>query len=184
MVPSITRRAEIHFRQLDPETRDDLVQEVVANCLVAFERLSSIGKAHQAYASALARYAIRQVKLGRRVGSRLKARDASSQYALQRSGRVVERLDVWDAATACWKEIVVEDRRASPAETAACRIDFQAWLRLLPIRERRLAKLLATGEKVSVAAQRFSLTSGRVSQMRRQLETSWEAFQAQANLQP
>ena len=72
-----------------------------------------------------------------------------------------------------WQEVLVEDRRASgPAEIAACRIDSSAWLASLPDRNRDIAEqLLATSESTTAAARQFGLTAGRVSQLRRELQT-------------
>jgi DNA-binding NarL/FixJ family response regulator len=74
----------------------------------------------------------------------------------------------------------VEDRRSGPSEIAAARIDFGDWMGRLPHRQRRLAELLATGESTSEAAEKFRVSPGRVSQIRRELEDSWDDFQAGA----
>jgi hypothetical protein len=60
------------------------------------------------------------------------------------------------------------------------RIDFGDWLAGLPRRQRRIAELLATSESTSEAAETFRVSRGRVSQIRRELEDSWDAFQAGA----
>lgn len=184
MVPAITTRACISFCRLRAEARDEMVQEVVAICLVAFQRLVTSGNANKAYPSALARFAIAQVRHGRRVSGRLNIDDVSSRYSQRRRGIELERLDERDHQTGSWKLIVVEDHRATPADTAVFRIDFQDWLARLPAKQRRVAKLLAIGEQVSVVAKRVQLTAGRVSQLRRLLQMSWDAFQSQANCHP
>ena len=181
MMPTIITHACICFPNVRFEAREELVQEVLANCLVAFDRLVKMGKADLAYPSVLARYAVAQVRHGRRIGGQLNANDVSSSYAQRRNGIVVERLDEQDDRNGSWREIVVEDRRATPADTAACRIDFRDWLRRLSAKQQRIAKLLATGEKASTVAKRFHLTDGRISQMRRELQASWDEFQKQAN---
>ena len=56
MLPAIQRHARISFRHLDAEAREEFVHEVVANSLVAFLRLFTLGKAELAYPSVLARY--------------------------------------------------------------------------------------------------------------------------------
>ena len=184
MVPAITRRARISFCNLRTEAREEMVQEVVGICLVAFHRLVVAGKANVAYSSVLARHAIAQVRHGRRVGGRLNIDDVSSRYAQRRRGIELERLDERDLHTGTWKLIVLEDHRATPADTAVCRIDFQEWLGRLPAKQQRIVRLLAIGEQVSVVAKRVRLTPGRVSQLRRKLQVSWDAFQFQANCQP
>jgi DNA-binding NarL/FixJ family response regulator len=72
--------------------------------------------------------------------------------------------------------VLVEDKTATPADIAACRIDFAAWLLTLTNSQRRAANLLATGETTTVVAKKVGLTAGRVSQMRRELMRAWELF--------
>ncbi len=45
MVPTIVRYARKAFREASAEIREDLIQEAVANCLVAYVRLVERGKA-------------------------------------------------------------------------------------------------------------------------------------------
>ena len=76
------------------------------------------------YPSPLARYAIAQVRAGRRIGNKLNVRDVLSPYCQQRKGITVERLDKYDKEEDAWREALVEDRHAGPAEIARVRIDF------------------------------------------------------------
>jgi hypothetical protein len=177
MLPAIRRSAQIAFRKVCPELRQDLIEEVVANSYVAFARLAERGQADRALASPLARYAIVQIRVGRRVGSRLRIGDALSTYAQYRKQFSVERLDHFSEENGCWEEVLVEDRRATPADVAACRIDFADWLRRLTARLRKIALALAAGETTSAAAEMFGVSPARISQIRDLLRKSWEAFQ-------
>ena len=60
MLPAITTHAETCFRNRKCEAREELVHEVIVNCLVAFERLVRLGRANLAYPSTLARYGVAQ----------------------------------------------------------------------------------------------------------------------------
>ena len=51
--------------------------------------------------------------------------------------------------------------------------------RKLPATKRRVARVLATGETTQATAKKFSLTAGRVSQLRRELQASWQALQGE-----
>jgi len=171
MLPAIQRHARISFRHLDAEAREDLVQEVIANSLVAFLRLFSLGKAELAYPSVLARYGAAQAREGRRVGGHLNANDVLSPYAQRRRGFItVEWID----------DMVPEDRSATPAEVATARMDIRTWLETLTPRNRAVASLLAVGETTCETAKRFGLSSGRISQLRGELCGSWEKFQGAA----
>jgi hypothetical protein len=177
MLPAIRHSARIAFRKLPPELRHDLIAEVVANSYVAFARLVERGEADRASASPLARYAIAQIRVGRRVGSRLRIGDALSTYAQFRKQFSVERPDHFSEEKGCWGEILVEDKRATPADVAAWRIDFSEWLRRMTARLRKIALALAAGETTTAAARMFGVTPGRISQIRELLKRSWEAFQ-------
>jgi uncharacterized protein YerC len=52
-----------------------------------------------------------------------------------------------------------------------------AWFRSLARKKRRIAKLLATGETTSKVASVVGLSPGRISQLRRELQTSWLVMQ-------
>ena len=56
------------------------------------------------------------------------------------------------------------------------RIDFSDWLDSLKRRDRRVAEFLATGETTTVAARKFKVSAGRISQLRKELAQSWRRF--------
>jgi hypothetical protein len=180
MLPAIRRFAWRAFHELSPQSRRDAVDEVVANALVAFARLVELEKTEMAYATPLASYAVKQVREGRQVGCRLNVRDVMSRYAQRQKGFNVGHLDRFDPEQNCWREILVEDQRATPADTAASRIDFAAWLRTLPGRHRKIAKVLATNETTLATAKRFGLSPTRISQIRHELYDAWREFQGEA----
>ena len=180
MLPAIRRNAQIAFRGLSGEAREDAIQEVVANALVAYVRLVELGKVELAYPSVLARYAVAQIRVGRRVGTRANSKDVLSRSA-QLMGIVVERLDKRDKNTGQWKEAVVQDtHNASVPDIVAFRIDFVDWLQRHSNRNRRIAEALAVGHTTADVARRFRLSPGRISQLRRELHESWQEFQGEA----
>jgi hypothetical protein len=180
MLPQIRSSARLAFRSAGPEAKEELVAEVVANAYCAFVRLVEKGHADQAFATPLASFAIRQVCSGRRVGTPRNVRDVSSRYAQQQKGFVLDRLDVFHRQRQEWLEVLIEDKNAGPAETAAARIDVAAWFRTLDRRNRRIARALARGETTSEVAAKFRLSQGRVSQLRQKFKQSWETFQGLA----
>lgn len=177
LLPAIQRHAKIAFRHLDPEAREEAVQAAICGCCLAYRRLAELGKTDVAYPAPLARFAVAQVKAGRRTGGKLNCRDILSVHCQLTKRVTVERLDRPDDAEGHWAEILVEDRHAGPAVTAATRIDFGTWLHILPTRLRTIALFLARGETTTAAAQRFGLSAGRISQLRRQLYAAWHQFQ-------
>ena len=127
---------------------------------------------------------MRQFRAGRRVGTKANVNDISSPYAQVAKGIRVERLDHYDVEEDAWREILIEDRRAGPAQTAAARIDFAQWLHGLPTRRRRIAEVLATGQSTKRTARQYRLSPGRISQIRRELKNSWERFQGESPTHP
>lgn len=180
MLPQIRKQASIAFLGARPEAKEELIAEAVANAYCAFVRLVDRGRKELVFATPLAHYAIRQVRVGRRVGTKLNVRDVSSEYAQRAHGFTVERLDHFDAAEGEWREVLVESRQAGPAETAAARVDTTAWLKSLGYRQRRIARALARGETTGKVAHMFGLSTGRVSQLRQELQRSWHLFHGEA----
>jgi len=179
LLPLIRNQARIAFRHEPPERREELIAEVVANSWVAFVRLMERGLDDVIYASPLAQYAIRQTKAGRRVGGRLNVQDVTSRHCQVVKGVRVGQLDHFNEDTGEWKEVLIEDRHAGPAEIAACRIDLTAWLSSLPGRHRRIATTLAVGESTGRVAKMSRLSSARISQIRRELYDAWRQFQGE-----
>ncbi len=179
MLPIIVRHAKIAFRHLNPEARDEAVQEAVCNACVAYARLVELGKPELAYPTVLAKYAVAQVNEGRKVGARLNCRDVLSGYCQRVKNLTVERLDRYDEQEQAWQEIIIEDRHAGPADVARVRLDFAALLETLSRRLRKITEMLATGESAGKVAKRFRVSPGRVSQMRRELCASWQSFQGE-----
>ena len=176
LLPAIRRHVRFAFRRLDGERREEAVQEALANALVAYIRLHELGKTNVAYAGPLARYAVRQVCGGRQVACPLNANEVLSPYAQRKHGFTVSRLQRPDESEGTWKEILVEDPSCTPAELAASRLDFEAWLRRLPRQKRRIATTLATGKTTCEAARAFEVTPGRISQLRREFAENWHEF--------
>ncbi len=83
--------------------------------------------------------------------------------------------------TDAWKRIAVEDQKAGIPDLAAFRIDFAQWLRLLTDRDREIICALSSGDSTKLVAQRFGLSEGRVSQLRRKFERLWQIFQGEAD---
>ena len=176
MLPKILVHAKCAFAYLKPEARQEAVQEVVANACQAYARLVELGKTDIAYPIALARYGVKQTRDHRKVGGRLNIKDVLSKYCQARKGLVVERLDKFDKNEEVWQEVLVEDKRCGPAEVAASRIDFDQWLKSLPVRHRKIAQFLSLGSRTSEAARRFRVSAGRISQLRKELDSSWRRF--------
>ena len=183
MLPKIRRQTELAFRHGGAEAKEELVSEVVANVYCAFARLVERGLPHLAFPTALTRFAIRQIRCGRRIGSRSNAKDLSSHRRRPAAVRI-HSLDHFDPENRAWQEALVEHRHAGPADTAAARIDIAQWLARLPDDKRQFVEALSRGEERPNLMRLFGISSSRISQLRRELRQSWETFHAGRSTQP
>ncbi len=182
ILPAVETVARNRFRNLPAVEREEGQAEAVATAMLLFVRLVRRGKNPIVFAGRLAQVAVLRVLAGRLVSTPDNNRDVLSRFARQLRGIQVESLDARQhAPSGVWQEIVIEDRRSTPAETAACRIDVGAWLAGMTSRRRAIAESLAAGYRTEEVAEKFNLSSGRVSQLRREFEASWRAFQQQAD---
>jgi hypothetical protein len=180
ILPSIRRYGVIAFRHLRGDEHEDAVEETIANAYVAFARLLQRGRLDRAFPTALARFAVAQIRDGRKVGTPQNRRDVSSRHAQRKGHYVVERLDRFDRQQDEWTEALVEDWRTSVPDQVAFRIDFPVWLSQLSSRKRQVAQLLMIGNSIGEAARHARISSGRVSQLRHELYADWQRFHGEA----
>ena len=181
LVPAIRRQAKFAFQRRGAEAQEELVQEVTANAYRAWVRLMNNGRSEVVFPTPLAQFAIRQVRTGRRVGCRSNINDVLSLHACRIHRVKVSRLMQREAGTDVCYQLLVEDRHAGPAETAAARIDVAQWLNTLPRRYRQMDQALALGNTTGAVARQFGLSAGRVSQLRGWFRKQWERFQSGAH---
>ena len=178
LLPRIEAHANIYFRQIRcAARRADQVAETVALAWKWFVRLDERGKDAAQFVTTFATLAARAVQCGRKVAGMEKAKDVMNRHAQARHHFVVEKLP--DAGTLCRSvltEALVDNMVTPPPDAAAFRVDFPRWLDLLGKRDRHVAETLMIGERTSAAAQRFGMSQGRVSQLRRELSEDWTRF--------
>jgi hypothetical protein len=180
MLPAIVRHARIAFRGRRGDRLDEAVQEVVCNCCCAYARLVEQGRPHTATWSSLARFAVRQVRDNRQVGTPVNSRDVCAPKCQQKHWVDVCSMFRWVEQDEEWTEMVVSDKHSTPADTAAFRLDFRAFLASLSRRDRRITIKLAEGHATQWVARRFGISPARVSQLRRELCGRWREFIGEA----
>lgn len=191
ILPRIELHAQLAHRDIQcVDQRADRIAETVALAYLWFVRLSQRGKDASQFATALATYATRAVRCGRRLTGQERAKDVMSPCAQRKYGFKVERLP---QATAVphqelygetngqrrldeYEERLQDNTQTPVPDQAAFRLDFRAWLRTLTARERRLIKAMARNERTMDLSKQFDLSSGRISQLRRQFQDHWEKF--------
>ena len=181
VLPAIQTHARIQFRYLPACKREEAIQEALAAACLNYQILASRGQLHVAHPSTLATFAVRHVLQGRHVGgSQDAANDVLSPVARRRHGVEVESLPARPSGDD-WQCLLLVDRKAKAyiPDLVACRIDFARWLRSWSKRDRKIIRALASGEKPGAVAERFSLSNGRVSQLRRKFQHGWQVFQGE-----
>ncbi len=179
ILPTVQRHALFAFRRLrDPHRFDDCVQETLAICWLWTCRLWAQGKDARAFPTALAGFATRHVRSGRTfVGKTCYRNDALSPLAQAIHGFLAQSLPAGETPPGSpWQVALADNVHSPPDEQAAFRIDFPAFLRTLSDRDRRLADDMMQGDTTLELSGRYSLSPGRISQLRRELKDDWDAF--------
>jgi DNA-binding NarL/FixJ family response regulator len=174
MMPEIEQKLRLAFCRLDPEAREDAMEEGVVHSLLAYIRLVEQGRAEVATASSLAWYSSRHVKRGRPAGGRMNCKEPLSRY-----GQISNNIEI-ERQSGNWIDTLVEDSRAAVPDQVAAKMDVGAWFATLTKRMKEIAKDLAFGCSTSEVAAKHGVSAGRISQLRRTLEESWATFQQEA----
>ena len=180
VLPAVQTHAKIQFRHLPLEQREDAIQEAVASACVSYQILAAKGRLHVAHPGTLATFAVNFVRNGRHVGGHQDAaKDAMSPVAQSRRSFRTSSYDLLDRESGEWRQMVIEDRKTKIPDLAAFRIDYARWLRTLTRRDRRIIAAITSGENGKIVAERFGLSTGRVSQLRAKFEREWAVFQGE-----
>jgi hypothetical protein len=178
ILPRIQQHGQIYFRhQKCQSAREDCIAEMVAMSWKWFITLSNQGKNPASFVSAIASYAARAVKSGRRLCAQEKANDVMSPVAQQRRCFVVGKLP--DFSTLLGNPLadaLIDNTQTPPDEQAAFRCDFPAWLCTLDHRRRQIAEELMMGERTAAVSNKHGCSPARISQMRREFMEGWQQF--------
>jgi hypothetical protein len=193
ILPRIELHAAISFRHIQcTQTREERIAECRALAWKWFQVLALKGRDATRFPTALASYAARAVRSGRRLVGQEKGQDVLSPLAQQRHGFHVESLPHCTARAHedlfgqvhgqrlqdAYEERLRDNTRTPPDEQAAFRIDFPNWLQTRTERDRQIIAAMARNERTKDISRQFGLSEGRVSQLRRQYQEDWELFGA------
>jgi hypothetical protein len=166
-LPRIEAHANINFRNIRCDAmRADHVAETVALAWKWFLALESRGKDASRFVSAIATFAVRAVRCGRRVAGMEKSRDVMNNC----------RERILTTASNVLSDALTDNSATPPPDAAAFRIDFPRWLDGLPDRDRQLVERHMVGERTMAMARRFRISPARVSQLRRELCRDYSRF--------
>ena len=178
ILPRISLHAQISFRHLkSADAKDEANAEMIALAWKWFVRLVPTGKHPEEFVSAIATYAARAVKSGRRLCGQEKAKDVLSSRAQGRRGFTVSPIPDGSSMAGNIFDEALHDNTATPIPDQVCfRIDFPAWLTTRKKRDRKLIKKLMLGEGTGETARRFGLCPSRISQLRQEFLNDWRKF--------
>jgi hypothetical protein len=191
LLPKIETHARICFRGVRcPVQKEDKVQECVALGWKWFLRLTEQGKDVFDFPMAFAALLARAVKCGRKLCGQERSRDVLSFVAQARHSFRVERLPAstrspheqlyadphGQALLDAFEERLRDNTQTPVADQVAFRIDFPVWRCTRSERDRRVIDELMAGGRTKDVSQKFGLSPGRVSQLRRDFMEDWRRF--------
>ena len=178
VLPKVLSHGRVYFRHLrSAELKEEYVAEMVALTWKWHLRLAERGKDSTRFPTALATFAARAVRCGRRLAGMDRSKDVLSPLAQQRQGFAVGKLP--DCSTldgSPLDEALHDNTRTPPDEQCAFRIDFPAWRLTRAERDRRLLDDLMLGGRTLDVAGKYGLSPGRVSQLRREFLLDWRRY--------
>jgi hypothetical protein len=176
ILPEIQTKLRYAFRQFDIERQDELVAEAVVHCLRSFVNFHERGLEKSATACTLSKFAAMQVKSGRPAAGQMNRWEPLSRYAEATNRTKIKRVST------SWIDEAIEDKRASVVDLVIAKMDFRAWIETLDQRMVAIAQDLAFGYSTSEVGKKHRLSPARISQLRRELQSSWEAFLSKPRL--
>jgi hypothetical protein len=187
VLPAVETHAKIRFRRLGAQRREEAIQETIATACVNYQLAAVQGKLNIIRPGSLADFAVKHVRAGRHVGGHQDgARDVLSRVCQRRHDVGVVSFDRHRFSSSLrngsdgWRQLVLADRKVPVPDLAAFRVDFGQWFQTRSRRDRSIISALIEGEQPSVVADRFGISRGRVSQLRRKYEQDWRSFQGEA----
>ena len=136
ILPRIETHARFSFRFWRcAQRRDDAIAEVVALCWAWFVRLVERGRDPVPLAGSLARFAVKQVRSGRKLCGKARAHDVFTAATQRTQVYAVVPLPQYSSLTGTPFEDALQDNTTTPIpDQVAFRIDWPAWLATLPWR--------------------------------------------------
>jgi DNA-directed RNA polymerase specialized sigma24 family protein len=158
------RFASHRFYYLDPEKREEAVQNTLALAWKSFHKLSRQGRANAGILKSVVHYAVRKTQCKQVAQDKARAKDA---------------LDYRDRSRVKfeWTDLNGLVGRNTPIlDQVSFRMDIPAFLGTLKPRHRLLACELAAGMTTVEAAERHGLTPSGISQFRRRFRRRFDEF--------
>jgi hypothetical protein len=168
-LPELEDLAAGHFHYLDPDAREEAVQNSVVLAYRCWRRLVERGRDADGLLKSVLWWACKHTRQGRQAGGRARAKPRCVlDYARRRKrGVVIQRgidLNYFIGQSASVPEIV------------AFRLDTPSFLGTLSERDQQIARDLATGTGTKEVAEKYGVTPAAISQFRTRFRRKYDAF--------
>jgi hypothetical protein len=173
VLPIVERYARRVFSWCNPEERDERTAEAIASAFEGYASLVRRRRDREVTAWSLAFIAARRVKSGRHVGG---SQNRAADVMTKGHNFMVLRFGTIHDLPCELHEALIDNARSPVPEQAAFRIDFPVFLSRQSGKKRKVAALLAVGNRATDVARTVGVSPSRVTQVRRQLCQDWQVF--------
>jgi hypothetical protein len=168
-IPALDATARYAFRRRRRQDREELLAEARGACWSAWAGLLRRGRnPTEVGVTGIAHFAIKYVQRGSRLGNPACGGHGARDIFHPRTRRACGTRIFSFEELASWRDWLIA-------------VDLSSWLATLTEKKRQAAEWLAAGEEPGRVAWRLGVVPGRISQVRRELEASGQAFQGGAN---
>jgi hypothetical protein len=177
-LPRIVRHCQVQFRNIKCQSaREELTAEACGLAWKWWCRLVEKGRDPTQFISAIATFAVKAARSGRRVCGQDAAKDVMSPRAQQGKGFAVCSLPAFATLSSNPFAEALHDNTKTPVDDqVAFRLDFPAWLGGFDAHKREVIDLMVNGERTTDIAEKVGKSAARISQLRLELFLSWELF--------
>ncbi len=169
LLPELERMAGAQFRHLDPDAREEAVQNTLALAWHSYLSLIRQGRGDDpALIRSVLWYSVKQTKAGRALPTGDAAKPKDVFVYAKRGCAAFERVDL---------RAFVNDQTPIP-DAVSFRVDFPAFLATLGDRQREITLDLMDGMGTGECAARHGVTPARISQTRALIAEKYAEFVA------
>ena len=176
LMPAITTMTRAAFKNCNPDKQDDALQSVLVASYLSVRRLAQSGRLNEAFSTPIGWFAIKAYRVGRIGGMPMNSTDTLAESTRARKRVQIESYNNFSRIKKGWGEIFMTDGRVNVAKEVCFKLDYEGWLETLSVRQRQMLEGMIAGDTTSELAEKFNLSAGRISQIRRELVESWKNY--------
>jgi len=178
MEPYIRQYARRSFSDYHVDRREEAEQAVLVLALQMTHNLAGNGRLQEAYATPIARFAVRKYWEGRTGGVPSNSTDVMAEHCQHLGRSKIKHYGIaHNIADTFESEATALDARYPVHRTVQFRMDFfEGWFRQQTPKHQRIISLLATGESPSNVARICGLSPAYICYSQKRYKASWQEF--------